>query len=135
MKKIRALYIALLIVVGLLLGYIGLTVTNYLSQSEKSTVLVQKQELIEPGDKAIIRFRIINPARHDRYYSYKIFIDGSLVDRDRVSIPAGGYLLRPWHLYPTEEGKKEVNIIVYEEDKPEPIENITYYIFVNESRK
>lgn len=128
MRKLKAVYIGLLIIVGILFGYTSLTITNQLAQSKESIVLVQKNDLIDLGSRAIIQFRIINPTGHDREYSYKISIDGSQVYRDRVSIPAGGYLLHPWNLYPTEDGKKEVNIIVYEGDKLDLIENITYYI-------
>ena len=74
MRKLKAIYIALLIIVGILLGYTSLTITNQLAQSKESTVLVQKSELIDLGSRAIIQFRIINPARHDRDYSYKIYI-------------------------------------------------------------
>ncbi len=128
MRKLKAVYITLLILVGILFGYTSLTITNQLAQSKESTVLVQKNELIDLGNRAVIQFRIINPAAQDKDYSYKILIDGSHVYNDKVSIPAGGYLLHPWNLYPTEEGKNEVNILVYEGDKPDLIENVTYYI-------
>jgi len=128
MRKLKAVYIGLLIIVGVLFGYTSLTITNQLAKSKESTVLVQKNELIDLDDRAIIQFRIINPAGQDRDYSYKILVDGSQVYWDSVSIPAGGYLLHPWNLYPTEGGEKEVNIIVYEGDKLDLIENITYYI-------
>jgi hypothetical protein len=51
-------------------------------------------------------------------------------------VPANASYLRPWHFYPTGEGKKEVQILIYEARRLyDPIENITYYIFVKEKEK
>ena len=122
MTRLRIIYIASLIILGVLLVF-----TMPLMTSGEKFSEVQRVQLLEAEDRWIVQFDIINKEGKDTNYTINVSIDGKLYT-DKVLITDGGAFSYIYDIYADELTEGEVTFAVYKEGESEPIERITYYL-------
>lgn len=138
MERLRQIYIALLIIVGILLILTTRTVMRPLS-SEKQPSIVGLQGLIKLEDRTIVKFRITNHEAGDVNYFYRIFIDEVRVHQTNLWLEPGSSIEFTQIVYPGGSGGRELNILVYkpysdswlrlDEGNSDLVDNATFYIY------
>ena len=123
MSKLRIVFIASLIVLGVL---IALTVFRPMATGEEYSQ-VQRAQFLEREDEWIIEFDIINQEGKDTNYTIKVLTDGKQYT-ESVLIRDGGIFTYVHHFYPDRLTKNEVSFAVYKEGESTPVEQVTYFL-------
>ena len=123
MPKLRIIYIASLVILGVLVVF---TVFRPMATSGEYSE-VQGTQLLEREDQWIIEFNIINREGKDMSYTIKVVSDGKSYT-ESVLIRDGGIFTYIHHFYPDRLTRKEVSFAVYKEGESTPIEQDTYYL-------
>ena len=123
MPKFRIIYIASLVILGVL---IALAVFRPMAIGGGYSE-VQRAQLLEREDQWIIEFDIINREGKDTSYTIKVVADGKQYT-ESVLIREGGMFTYIHHFYPDRLAKNEVSFAVYKEGESTPIEQATYFL-------
>ncbi len=123
MPKFRIIYIASLVILGVLIAF---TVFRPMVSGEQYSQ-VQQAHLLERGDQWIIEFDIINQEGKDMSYTITVLTDGKPYT-ESVLIRGGGVFTYVHHFYPDKLTKNEVSFAVYKEGESTPIEQATYFL-------
>lgn len=128
MNKPKLFYSALLIVTAILLTFIGYSIVHQTTSNPEALTTTTKQDLVKLEKYSIIQLKIFN--REGRGINYTICTSLNNSNPRCFSQPIGNEktFTYQYYAYPKEDRKKEVTILIYKEGEPEPIENITYYV-------
>lgn len=139
MERLRYVYIALLIVVGILLILTTRTVTRQMLSKEQPSI-VRLQDLIELDDRTIVKFRITNYEEGNVNYFYRILIDEVRIHQTNLWLEPNSSVEFTQIVYPDEKGGRKLNILVYkpynenwlrlDESNSDLVENATFFIKV-----
>jgi len=123
MLKLRLIYIASLVILGVLVVF---TVFRPLASGEEYSE-VQRAQLLEREDQWIIQFDIFNREGEDINYTIEVLSDGKLYT-ESVLIRDGRTFTYIHHFYPERLTSNEVSFAVYKEGEATPIEQTTYFL-------
>ncbi len=123
MLKLRIIYIASLIILGVLIVF---AVLRPMSTGREYSE-VQQAQLLEKEDQWIIEFNIINREGKDANYTIKVLTDGKQYTQS-VLIKDGRMFTYIHHFYPERLTNNEVSFAVYKEGESTPIEQATYFL-------
>lgn len=122
MTRLRIIYIASLVILGVLLVFTFRPMTSGEKFSE-----VGRVQLLEIEDGWIVEFDIINREGKDTDYTINVSIDGKLYT-ERVWIVDGGVFTYIYHIFRHKLKGGDASFTVYKEGEPDPIEQVTYYL-------
>jgi hypothetical protein len=126
--RLKIVYIASLIVVGVLaLSIIYQTTTQTLFPTVE---LTSNQEFVAVGDEIAANFKIYNPARDPRQFTYAVYLNDEKRYENMVTINPKRNFVFGGQYRAFEPGNVKVTAVVYEGDKEMLIENITYFVTV-----
>lgn len=123
MLKYRLIYLATLVVLGLLVVF---TVFRPMVMGKEYSE-VQRVQLLEREDQWILQFDIINREGRETGYNINVFADGERY-AESVLIRDGGVFTYVHHIYPERLIGDEVTFAVYREGESAPIEQGTYVL-------
>ena len=123
MPKLRIVYIVSIVLLGVVLT---LTVFRPMILGGEYTE-VSRESVIQLDDKWIIEFHIINKEGKDTAY-FIIWSTGEESYTARVLVPDGRIYTHGRHIYPDTMKNGKVDLAIYKEGEPTPIEQTTYYI-------
>ena len=123
MPKSRIIYIASLVILGVLIAF---TVFRPMVTGGDYSQ-VQRAQLLEREDQWIIEFDIINREGKDMDYIIKVVTDGKQYT-ESVLIRDGGMFTYMHHFYPDRLTNNEVSFAVYKGGESTPIEQATYFL-------
>ena len=124
MLKFRPIYIASLVVLGVLIAF---TFFRPMAIGGESYSEVQRAQLLEREGEWIIEFDIINQEGKDMNYTIEVVADGELYT-ESVSIRDGRMFTYIHHFYPERLTSNEVSFAVYKEGESTPVEEGTYFL-------
>jgi len=124
MSKLRIIYIALLIILGVLLVF---TVFRPITSEEKFSALTW-ESTIQMEDEWIIQFDIINREDKDTEYIINWSTGGETYNSKVVLIKQGRTFTNIHHVYPETVKEGKVRLTIYKEGEATPFEDCTYYI-------
>jgi len=122
MSKLRIIYIASLIILGVLLIF---TVFKPMVPEENFSA-VTRESIIQREGEWIIQFDIINREDKDTNYIIVWSIEGE-VYRERVLVKDGGTFSYIHHVYQETVKESKVNLTIYKEGEHTPFEQTTFY--------
>ena len=102
----------------------------YFIPSGQSYTESRRAQIIEGENEWILQYDLINDKEIDTRYTIFINVDDA-VYKDSTSVKPGMTYTYIHHIYPQQLEEGEVIFSLYEEDKAEPIEQVTYYIDQN----
>ena len=122
MLKLKFIYIASLILVGVLL-----VATIYLIPQRAKLTEVQRNLLLQSADRYVMQLDLFNKEGKDTSYTVDVSIDGKLYTQ-KVAIEDGKGFTYLQPVYPRMVTEGIVTLTVYREDEPVPIEQTTYFV-------
>lgn len=126
MQKLKLFYIFSVFAALFLLSLIVYNLTYQAAPGEFKTTT--QHGLLEFGDYSIAYVIISNNEGRDVNYTISTSIDRSGFFNQPVRVRDGRKFSHVRYVYAKKGEKKEVVILVYKDDLPEPIENITYHV-------
>ena len=127
MKKIRILYISLLIILICSLMYIGYMVSMLFGMGEEHLKTPVELERIDLEDQVIIQFTITNQESRDLNYTVAFNIN-NMQDNHSICVLNGRSFSGKYHVYPEENEKTNITFIIYHEGELEPFMKKTWLI-------
>ena len=123
MLKLRIIFVASLLVLGVLLAF---TLFRPITLGQKFETLI-RESVIQGEDEWIIQINIIN--KEDKITDYTIeWSAGGETYTERVSLKDDGTFTSIQHVYPETVKEGEINLTIYKAGEPTPFEQSTYYI-------
>ena len=101
--------------------------TLYLIPAGQSYPESPRAQIINAGNEWILQYDIGNNQTREIKYTIRVTIDG-VVYTDSTVVKQGKAYTYIHHIYPEQLAEGKVTIALYEEDKAEPIDQVTYYI-------
>ena len=99
----------------------------YLIPSGNSYTESKRVQIIEGENEWILQCNIINDEERDIKYTIFVSVDAA-VRQDSTVVQPGKTYTYMYHIYPQQLDEGKVTFSLYEGDKAEPIEQVTYYI-------
>lgn len=124
MSKLRIIYVASLIILGVLVVF---TVFRPMTSVEKFSE-VARESIIQSEDEWIIQFDIINREGKDTNYIISWSTGGDIYSNKVVSIGSGRAFTNIHHVYPETVKGGKLHLTIYKEGESTPFEQATYYI-------
>ncbi len=124
MSKLRIIYIASLVILGVLVAF----TLFRLMPSEEEFSTVTRKSIIKLEDQWIIQVDIINRDGEDSDYSINWSTGGEIYSSRRVSIKNGRTFTNIHHVYPEAVKEGKVHLTIYKEDEAVPFQESTFYI-------
>ena len=124
MSKLRIIFIASLIILGVLLVF---TVFRPMASGEKLSALT-RESVIQREDEWIIQFSLINREGLDTNYIIHWSTGGKTYSSKTVTIKNGRTFTNIHHVYPETVKEGELHLTIYKEGEATPFEECTYYI-------
>jgi uncharacterized protein (DUF58 family) len=128
LERLKIVYLALLVVLGLLAVTVAYRAIN--QTISPSLELVSTQEVVSAGDEIVANFRIKNPSKETRRLTYALYLDDQRKYENTVEIKSEKSFVFGGHFRALEPGEVKVTAVVYEGDKEREIKNITYFVTV-----
>ena len=123
MSKLRIIYIASLIILGVL---IAVTVFRPMAVGGEYSE-VQREQLLQTEEEWIIQFDIINHEGKDQNYTISVVVDGKPYSQ-KVLIRDKGKFSYIQHVYPDRITDGIVSFTICKEGEETPLEQATYYL-------
>ena len=123
MSKLRIIFVASLLILGVLLVF---TLFRPITVGQKFETLT-RESIIEKEDEWIIQINIINREGEDTDYIIE-WSTGEETYSGRVSIESGRTFTNIYHVYPETVKEGKVYLTIYKEGEPTPFEQSTYYV-------
>ena len=123
MPKLRIIYIASLVILGVLVVF---TVFRPMATGGEYSE-VQGTQLLEREDQWIVEFDIINREGKDTSYIIEVLSDGKLYT-ESVLLRDGKMFTYIHHFYPDGLTDNEVRFTVYKDGEATPVEQATYFL-------
>jgi len=124
MLKLRIIFIASLLVLGVLLAF---TLFRPIIVGQKFETLI-RESIIQEEDEWIIQINIINKEDKITDYTIEWSTGEETYYSERVSIKNGRTFTNIHHVYPETVREGEIQLTIYKEGEPTPFEQSTYYI-------
>jgi hypothetical protein len=102
LERLKILYLTLLVVLGLLAVTVAYKAIN--QTTSPSLELVSNQEVISAGDEIVANFRIKNPFKETRQFTYPLYINKERKYENSVSIKPGKSFVFGGHFRALEPG-------------------------------
>ena len=125
MSKLRLVFVLSLVVLAGVFIF-----TLYLIPFGESYPELRKAQIINAGNEWILQYDIINNQEIDIKYTIHVTVDGAAYSDSTVVKPGKTYTYIH-HIYPRQLAEGKVTFALYEGDKAEPVEQVTYYINLN----
>jgi len=123
MSKLRIIYIASFVILGVLLVF---TVFRPITSGEKYST-VSRKSIIQTEERWIIQINIINKEGEDANYLIN-WSSGGETYSERVSIKDGRVFTYIHYVYPEAVKDGKVHLTIHKEGESTPFEQATYYI-------
>ena len=124
MSKLRIIFVASLLVLGVLLTF---TLFRPIALGPKFETLT-RESVIQGEDEWIIQIDIINKESEDTNYIINWSAGGETYYSERVSLKRDRGFTNIHHVYPKTVKEGEVQLTIYKEGEPTPFEQSTYYV-------
>ena len=124
MLKLRIIFIASLLILGVLLAF---TLFRPITVGQKFETLI-RESIIQEEDEWIIQINIINKEDKITDYTIEWSTGEETYYSERVSIKNGRTFTNIHHVYPETVREGEINLTIYKAGEPTPFEQSTYYI-------
>jgi len=124
MLKLRIIFIASLLILGVLLAF---TLFRPITVGQKFETLI-RESVIQEEDEWIIQINIINKEDKITDYTIEWSTGEETYYSERVSIKNGRTFTNIHHVYPETVREGEINLTIYKAGEPTPFEQSTYYI-------
>ena len=124
MSKLRIIFVASLLILGVLLAF---TVFRPMVSEQKFETLT-RESIIQGEDEWIIQIDIINKEGEDTNYIINWSAGGETYYSERVSLRRGRGFTNIHHVYPETVREGEIHLTIYKEGEPTPFEQSTYYV-------
>jgi len=124
MLKLRIIFIASLLILGVLLAF---TLFRPITVGQKFETLI-RESIIQEEDEWIIQINIINKEDKITDYTIEWSTGEETYYSERVSIKNGRTFTNIHHVYPETVREGEINLAIYKAGEPTPFEQSTYYI-------
>ena len=124
MSKLRIIFVASLLILGVLLAF---TVFRPMVSEQKFETLT-RESIIQGEDEWIIQIDIINKEGEDTNYIINWSTGGETYYSERVSLRIDRGFTNIHHVYPETVREGEINLTIYKEGEPTPFEQSTYYV-------
>ena len=128
MEKIRILYISLLIILICSLMYVGYMVSTLLGLGETHLKTPVELERIDLEDQVLILLTITNQESRDLNYTVAFNINNMQRYNHSICVLSGRSYRGKYHVYPEENEKTNITIIIYYEGELEPVKKKTWLI-------
>ena len=124
MSKLRIIFVASLLILGVLLAF---TLFRPITVGQKFETLI-RESIIQGEDKWIIQINLINKEGEVTDYTVEWSTGGETYYSEKVSIKNGRTFTNIHHVYPKTVKEGEVQLTIYKEGEPTPFEQSTYYV-------
>jgi hypothetical protein len=122
LSKLRLVFvISLIILAGVFVS------TIYFIPSSQSYPESKRVQIIEGDREWILQCDIFNNEERDIKYTIFVTVDG-VVYSDSIVLKQGKTYTYIHHIYPQELTEGKVDFTLYEDDKTEPVDQVTYYL-------
>jgi hypothetical protein len=128
LERLKILYLTLLVVLGLLAVTVAYKAIN--QTISPSLELVSNQEVVSAGDEIVANFRIKNPSKETRLFTYAMYLNDQRKYENAVKIKPEKSFVFGGHFRALEPGEVKVTAVVHEGNKEREIKNITYFVTV-----
>ena len=123
MSRFRLIFIfSLIILAGIFISVVYLIPSSGNSYNESKRV-----QIIEGENEWILQCDIINDEERDIKYTILVTVDAE-VRQDSTVVQAGKTYTYISHIYPQQLSEGKVTLSLYEGDKAEPVEQVTYHL-------
>ena len=123
MSRLRIIYIASLVILGILLVF---TVFRPVATSGEYSE-VRRAQLLQTDDEWIIQFDLINHEDEKQDYTMAVLVDGKQYTED-VSILSGRVFTYIHRIPRGTTGAGDVGFTIYKRGEADPLEQVTYYL-------
>lgn len=123
MSKLRIIYVSLLVVLGILVGF---TIFRPMTTGEEYSN-VARWHLLETENGYIFEIDIINHEGEDKKYSINTLIDGKLFREDSL-IQDGRMFTYTHHIRHDELTEGNVRFDIYKDSENTPFKTANYYL-------
>ena len=124
MSKLRIIFVASLLVLGVLLAF---TLFRPMTVGQEFETLI-RESVIQEEDEWVIQINIINREGEVADYTIEWSTGGEIYNSKNVSIKNGRTFTNIHHVYPETVREGEINLTIYKEGEPAPFEQSTYYV-------
>jgi len=125
--KLKIVFILSLVLLGVLLAF---TVFQPITSGGKFNT-VASESIIKKEKMWVIVIKIINQADEDTVYSIAWSTGGNVYNSKEVLIQSGRAFTDMHHVYPETAKDGKIDLTIYKEGEPAPIEQSTYYVNFN----
>ena len=123
MSKLRIIYIASLVILGVLTAFIVFQpITGGTEYSE-----AQEAQLLEREDRWIIELHIFSHEAQDTNYTINVLVNEEL-SSESIRLRPGELFKYIHHISRDSLTEGEVSVTVYKEGEATPLEEVTYYL-------
>ena len=124
MLKLRIIFVASLLVLGVLLAF---TLFRPITVGQTFETLT-RESIIQGEDEWIIQIDIINKEGEDTNYIINWSTGGKTYYSERVSLRIGRGFTNIHHVYPETVREGEIHLTIHKDGEPTPFEQSTYYV-------
>jgi hypothetical protein len=128
LDKHRTIYRVSIVILGIIFLLVIYQITTRTLSPEVE--VVGNQDFITLGDELAANFNVYNPNWNPRLYTYAIYLDDDQVYENTITIQPKRDFVFGGQFKTLKPGKIKVTALVYEGDKEQLVENITYYVSV-----
>ena len=122
MSRLRLIFVlSLLVLAGVFVAII------YFIPSGKSYTESTRARIIVGENEWILQYDIVNGQAKDIRYTISVSVDGAVYTDSTVVRPGKTYTYIH-HIYPEQLKEGKVTLTLYEGDKTEPVEQVTYHL-------
>ncbi len=124
MSKLRIIFVASLLVLGVLLAF---TLFRPITVGQTFETLI-RESIIQEEDEWIIQINLINNEGEVTDYTIEWSTGGEIYNSKNVSVKNGRTFTNIHHVYPETVRGGEIHLTIYKEGEPIPFEQSTYYV-------
>jgi len=124
MSKLRIIFVASLLILGVLLAF---TLFRPLTVGQKFETLI-RESVIQEEDEWVIQINLINKEGEVTDYTIEWSTGGEIYNSKSVSIKNGRTFTNIHHVYPETVREGEIHLTIYKDGEPVPFEQSTYYV-------
>ncbi len=123
MSRLRLIFVlSLLVLAGVFVAIV------YFIPSGKSYTESTRAQIIVGENEWILQYDIVNNQAKDIRYTISVSVDGA-VYTDSTVVRSGKTYTYIRHIYPQQLKEGKVTLVLYEEGKTEPVEQVTYHLY------
>jgi hypothetical protein len=124
MLKLRIIFVASLLVLGVLLAF---TLFRPITVGQKFETLI-RESVIQEEDEWVIQINLINREGEVTDYTIEWSTGGEIYNSKSVTVKNGRIFTNIHHVYPETVREGEIHLTIYKEGEPTPFEQAIYYV-------